>query len=92
MVAITSTLAGTQRPSTQRPGRLDLGLLAEQRLHGSNYHMLQAVHCSIEAGTLVLTGCLPSYFLKQMAQETVATLPGVGRLVNRIEVSSGVTP
>ena len=92
MVAISSTLPGSQRPPTYRPARLDLGLLAEQRLHGSNYHVLQAVHCSVEADTLVLTGCLPSYFLKQMAQETVASLPGVSRLVNRIEVTSGVTP
>ena len=35
---------------------------------------------------LVLRGCLPTYYLKQIAQEAVAPLEGVERIDNRIQV------
>jgi hypothetical protein len=36
---------------------------------------------------LVLRGCLPSYYLKQIAQEVVARqVKGLGRLDNQIQV------
>jgi hypothetical protein len=36
---------------------------------------------------LVLRGCVPSYYLKQVAQEVVARqVQGVGRLDNQIQV------
>ena len=36
---------------------------------------------------IVLTGTLPTYFLKQLAQETVRPLLGGRRLLNRIVVN-----
>ena len=35
---------------------------------------------------LVLLGCLPSYYLKQVAQEVVARLEGVQAIDNLIQV------
>jgi osmotically-inducible protein OsmY len=75
----------TDNPA-QRLSRSSIGLLAEERLQASSYHLLQRVRCFSEGGTLILTGSLPSYFLKQMAQETVAPLPGVDQVVNQIQV------
>lgn len=41
------------------------------------------VHC--DGTRLVLTGCLPTYFLKQLAQEAVRNVAGT-RIDNQIEV------
>ena len=37
-------------------------------------------------GVLTLRGCLPTYYLKQVAQTSVAGLEGVERIVNLIQV------
>ena len=90
MVAMSSTMPGGHRQLTHRLPRLDIGLLAEKRLHGSNYRALHTIRCSLQDDALILSGCLSSYFLKQMAQEAVVTLPGVVQVVNLIEVNPGV--
>src|SRR5947209_8792782 len=59
---------------------------AERQLRGTSYLALKNVTCEIREGALVLGGCLPSYFLKQMAQTTVARVEGVRRIVNEIQV------
>jgi osmotically-inducible protein OsmY len=63
--------------------------LAERCLRRSAYLDLKAISCVYREGVLVLRGRLPTYFLKQMAQEVVAHLAGVEDIENRIEV---VTP
>jgi hypothetical protein len=61
--------------------------VAEQGLRSSRYSALKHVSCDYRGGVLVLRGRLPTYYLKQMAQEVVARqVKGVGRLENRIEV------
>ena len=60
--------------------------LAERQLRSSPYLALRKVTCDCRGGSLVLRGCLPSYYLKQMAQTAVAHLDGVQQVVNRIEV------
>ena len=37
---------------------------------------------------LILNGSLPTYYLKQVAQEAVARIEGIARIENRIEVVS----
>ena len=65
-----------------------LAELAESRLRSNPYLALKNVSCEIapEGGVLVLRGCLPSYYLKQVAQTVVAQLEGVRRIDNRIQV------
>jgi osmotically-inducible protein OsmY len=77
-----------RKGSTARRSESDTRLRAraEDRLHGQPYHALHQVVCEVEAGTLILSGRLPSWYLKQRAQEAVAGLEGVRRVDNRIEV------
>jgi hypothetical protein len=63
--------------------------LAEQCLRSTPYPALKRCSCSLLDGVLVLRGCLPTYYLKQVAQEVVASLQGVERIDNQIQV---VTP
>jgi osmotically-inducible protein OsmY len=63
--------------------------LVEQCLRSNPYLALKTVSCDWLDGVLVLRGCLPSYYLKQIAQEAVASLEGVERIDNQIQV---VTP
>ena len=59
---------------------------AEVRLHGNGYRVLKNIACDYRDGVLTLRGRLPSYYLKQVAQETVARIAGVQRIDNQIEV------
>ena len=69
-----------------RPAPADL---AERCLRSNPYLALKNITCDWLDGVLVLRGCLPTYYLKQIAQEVVAHLEGVKRIENQIQV---VTP
>ena len=61
--------------------------VAELGLRSSPYPALKAISCEYQGGVLVLRGCLPTYYLKQMAQEVVAHQCGTEeQLENRIQV------
>jgi osmotically-inducible protein OsmY len=62
--------------------------LAERRLRSNPYLALKNVSCDSLDGRLILRGCVPSYYLKQIAQQAVASLEGVERIDNQIEVIS----
>ena len=60
---------------------------ARKRLRTSSYLPLQRLSCECDdLGVLVLRGRLPSFYLKQLAQETVADVEGVVQVVNEAEV------
>jgi len=59
---------------------------AENHLRRNGYFALKNISCEYSEGVLTLTGWLPTYYLKQVAQTTVACLEGVERIENRIEV------
>ncbi len=63
---------------------------ARKQLQGQPYRALKHVSCEFRDGALILSGRLPSYFLKQMAQAAVARIAGVERIVNHIEVVTAV--
>ena len=50
------------------------------------YHALRHVACEFRDGVLTLGGCVPSYYLKQVAQTLVVHLDGVKQVVNHIAV------
>jgi osmotically-inducible protein OsmY len=60
--------------------------LAERRLSSNPYLALKWVSCDLFDGVLFLRGCLPTYYLKQLAQEVVGGLEGVERIDNQIQV------
>jgi hypothetical protein len=85
MLAVHPT--GTE-PDTQRPDpQASPQAVAERGLRSSRYPALQTVSCDYQDGVLILRGCLPTYYLKQMAQEVVAhQFDKVERLENHIQV------
>jgi hypothetical protein len=70
-------------PAARRASAADL---AERALRSSPYLALRNVACENRDGVLTLRGCLPTYYLKQVAQAVVAPIEGVRRVVNEIEV------
>jgi hypothetical protein len=91
MLAVHPT--GTE-PDTQRPDpRASLQAVAERALRSGPYPALKKLSCDYRGGVLVLRGCLPTYYLKQMAQEVVAhQVTGMGRLDNQIQVVRAIVP
>jgi hypothetical protein len=63
--------------------------VAESRLRGNGYLALRSISCTFDRGALVLRGYVPTYFLKQVAQEVVSKIDGVRAVDNRIEVADG---
>lgn len=60
---------------------------AQACLRESRCQAFAAVSCRCESGVLLLRGRVSSYFLKQVAQESVARCDGVTHVVNEIDVS-----
>lgn len=60
---------------------------AQRRLQRSPYASIKNVLCRCDEGTLLLYGTLPTYYHKQVAQESVAKLDGVVQVVNNIVVA-----
>ena len=69
------------------PDKASIRLSVERQLQGSGYGALKRVSCVIESGVLHLHGCVPSYYLKQLAQALVANIDGVCLVKNQIRVS-----
>ena len=79
--------AGTEPDKASPDPQPSIRAVAERGLRSSRYSALKHVSCDCRGGVLVLRGRLPSYYLKQVAQEVVAhQVPGVNRLDNQIQV------
>jgi hypothetical protein len=77
---------GIDRQTTRSTPLPAIHRQAEERLRQSSYLALQDVRCIACDDVVYLDGCLPSYYLKQVAQEIASGVAGVRRLINRIEV------
>ena len=64
---------------------------AENQLERSPCQCVRGLVCEYCAGLLVLRGRVPSYYYKQVAQETVKGIEGVDRVVNDTEVVASVS-
>jgi osmotically-inducible protein OsmY len=85
-------LASAEPALPSRTPQLGLKDLSEGCLRRHPYGALKSVSCDCRDGVLVLRGCLPSYYLKQVAQEVVARLEGVRRIDNQIQVVTPADP
>ena len=56
-------------------------------LENSPYQAVRKILCRCDGGILSLRGHLPSFHQKQVAQEAVARIQGVTRVINEIEVA-----
>ncbi len=59
---------------------------AQIRLCSSPYFALRSLTCANRSGRLHLFGTVPTYFMKQMAQETIRPVDGVEVIVNLVIV------
>lgn len=61
---------------------------ATAKLCSSGYPHLRSVCCDCYEGVLWLSGTVPSFYMKQMAQELVSQTPGVSAVRNQLLVTS----
>jgi osmotically-inducible protein OsmY len=59
---------------------------AQRRIESAHHRRLRQVRCEHRDGVLVLTGQVPTFYYKQIAQECVRIVPGVTRIQNLLEV------
>lgn len=59
---------------------------AQRGLQASSYPALRRISCEHHEGMLVLRGKVPTFYMKQLAQEAVRKIEGVGAIVNSLEV------
>jgi CheY-like chemotaxis protein len=71
---------------TQSLEDLCLATEIEQNLRSTGYKPLREVEVSVSAGIVYLVGRVPSYHLKQIAQVTIKSLPGIHRIHNGLQV------
>ena len=58
-----------------------------QCLQDASYYSLRRISCEFHEGILFLRGRVPSYYLKQVAQEIIRKIDGVEEIANRLEVA-----
>ena len=77
----------TDRP-VRKSDEFEMRIIARvrDRLSRSAYSQMGRVVATYQHGILVLRGCLPSQYLKQVAQELVNGVEGVNAVINQIEV------
>ena len=59
----------------------------QARLRQSTYPSLRRISCRLGDSAVILRGRVPSYYLKQIAQNVVAAVDGVSVVQNELEVS-----
>jgi osmotically-inducible protein OsmY len=69
------------------PTENDPGTLVAARLLRSGFSSLRNVSCEYSEGTLTLLGTVPSFYLRQIAQELAAHTRGVRQVNNDLQVS-----
>lgn len=80
-----AVIQGLIRARQSRTPDREVVKAAEKRLQDSPYAALRTITCEFREGTLVLRGRVTSYYLKQLAQETVRSLEGIGGILNVVE-------
>ena len=81
--AVTSRIRGEMPGANPEP---DIAAIAARLIQASDHTPLQHVHCDFSSGVLVLTGFVPSYYLKQLAQERVRHRSSVISVCNLLAI------
>lgn len=71
--------------------RLDLRSQVSHALARTPHFMTGNVRFEIHDDEVVLQGVVGSYYQKQLAQESVRVVAGVGRVRNQLEVAPAIT-
>ena len=56
----------------------------------SVYPQLREIRCECDDGAVTLQGRVPTYFLKQVAQQLIRPIPHLARIHNLLEVGGGM--
>jgi osmotically-inducible protein OsmY len=64
----------------------DVGYRVKLTLNRAPYSILSQLDVDEAEGTVVLSGTVPSYYMKQVAQAIASTVDGVRRLDNQVTV------
>ena len=87
MLAAVMTSEGFESPGNQESDQEDrLYLAAITALRSSGYGLLTKLQCESAAGVVTISGAVPSFFLKQLAQEAVLRLAHVREVRNMVQV------
>ena len=76
--------------STTRRDAAATASAARHRLRASSYRALDDVRCDFVNGVMVLRGRLPSFYLKQLAQEVVRDGDNEWTIMNEVEVDDSL--
>jgi osmotically-inducible protein OsmY len=63
-----------------------LGSLVQCQFQHSPYVALRKITCSANDGILRITGRVPTFYLKQLAQAIAGSMSGVRQVVNELKV------
>lgn len=66
----------------------DPASLVAARLRRSGYPFLRSIKCEVCGGVTVLSGEVPTFHLKQLAQALASHTPGVQQIENRLRITS----
>lgn len=69
----------------------DPAALVAARLRRSGYPLLCGIHCELRDDVLVLSGAVPTYHLKQLAQALALHTLGVRQVENHVKVAVSST-
>lgn len=58
-------------------------------LRSSGYGLLRSLECEVNGGVVTISGVLPSFYLKQLAQALLLRLDGLQGVSNEVEVRAG---
>jgi hypothetical protein len=75
------------RPEISREKDEALGSAAQEALKNTGYAAIGELHCEAIDGLVLLAGELPSFYLKQIAQEAVLRAPGALSVRNLVSVN-----
>ena len=70
----------------------DPASLVATRFRRSGHPFLWSIRCKVRDGVAELTGTIPTFHLKQMAQELAFHTPGVRQVNNLLRVTASTYP
>ena len=83
----TEAAPGMARLLRQSQEDLCLAERVERALRATGYGSLRGIKVTVRARDVILGGRVPSYYLKQLAQDTALAVPGAHQIRNDLEVS-----
>ncbi|MFG0263310.1 MAG: BON domain-containing protein [Novipirellula sp. JB048] len=64
----------------------EVSQMATERFRTCSYSAIRHVHCRFHEGVLVLSGQVPTFYMKQVAQELIRNLNSIEQINNRLHV------